>query len=155
MFTNRFRSPVQSRHRVICEEKTDPGIVTGSALAVQLPKTIEPGRSSLAGANTDFEREDLLGKLVLTLEVLEQRPEIRDSIADGFWMIGVRGTSRQGLLESMPRCAFPERQVLPEEVVEAPDDSGADRLEWFQIYALPGRSRAVGGIVQRNHKFFL
>src|SRR5215471_20732681 len=101
MFTNRFRSPVQSRHRVVCQEKTDPGIVIGSALAIQLPKTIEPGRSALAGTNTNFEREDLLGKLVLTLEILEQRPEIRDSIADGFRMIGVRGASGQGLLESM------------------------------------------------------
>src|SRR5262245_62140414 len=127
MFPNGFRSPIQSRHRVIRQEKTDPGIVIGPALPIQCTKTIEPGRSPLTGTNADFEREYFLRKLVLVLEVLEQRPEIRYSIPNGFRMIGVRGTPRQSLLESLSDCVFPERQVLPEEIVEAPDDSGADR----------------------------
>ena len=53
----------------------------------------------------------------------------------------------------MAGSALPERQVLPEKVVEAPDQTGADRRKRLQVDTLARRRRRIRGIVQGADEF--
>src|SRR5262249_11510963 len=48
--------------------------------------------------------------------------------------------------------AFPQQQVLPEQIVKAPDDPGTNRLKGFQIQSFAGARGRIRGVVQCGYK---
>src|SRR2546422_547395 len=70
-------------------------------------------------------------------------------------MVCVRGAAGQGLLEPLTGRALPKRKMLPEHVVEPPDEAGADRRKRLQINPLLRTRLDVGRIVQGGDKLIL
>src|SRR5215471_12262785 len=137
MVANRFHRPIQCGHGVIGQEKPDARIVICSPLVVQSAEPIQPCGCTLSSADADLHGKDFSRKQIMALEVFQQRPEIGYRVRNSFRMVSVRRACWQSLLEAMSCGCFPEWKVLPEQVVEAPDNARTYRCERFEIYALP------------------
>src|SRR5262245_30471519 len=129
MFANGLRGAVQGRHRVVGQQKSDSRIVLRAPFTIERSKTIQPRGGPLSCPDADFEREDFLWKLIVAVQILEQGPKVRDRVRDSIGMIGIGSSAGQGFLETMSCSGFPHWQVLPEQVVESPNQTGTDRLK--------------------------
>ncbi|PYM94056.1 MAG: hypothetical protein DME04_09070 [Candidatus Rokuibacteriota bacterium] len=118
---------VERRHRVIREQEAQAGIEAGGARLVEGLEAIEPEPGPRAWTHADLQREDLLRELATLVELDQQRPEIGDRVGDGRRMVRVRPTARQRRLEPPARLALPIDEALPEEPIELPDRTPAER----------------------------
>jgi len=121
--------PVQRRHGVVAEEEAKARVVSRPALLVESPEAVEPEGRPRARAHPDLEREDLRRKLAALVHVPQQRPEVRHGIRYRLRVIGVGPPAGQRLLEAASGRLLPVAQALPEEPVEAPDETVPDRPE--------------------------
>ena len=103
---------------------------------IERTETVQPCGGALSRSHSNFQSEDFLWQLFVAVEILQQRPEIGDGIRDRFRMIGIRRSARQCFFESVAGSAFPQRKVLPEKIVESPDDAGTNRAKRFQVNPL-------------------
>src|SRR5262245_6831095 len=154
MIADSFHRAIQGRHRIIGQQKSNTRVVLGPAFTVQRAETVEPGGRSMSCSNADLERKNFLGKLIVALQILKQSPEVRHGVSYSFRMISVRSTARQCLFESVARRVFPQRQVLPEEMVKTPDHAPSSWCKWLQIDALARCSR-VRCVVEDIDEFVL
>src|SRR6516164_7733804 len=122
MLADCFGGPIQGGHGIVRQQKPDARIVMRSPLTIECAKSVEPGRSPLSCTDADFECENLFRKLLLFLKIVRQLPEIGDGVANRVRMIRIGSSARQRFLKPMAGGAFPQRQVLPEEIIQTPDD---------------------------------
>ena len=123
MLAHRFHRAIQCRHGIVGQQKSNPRIVLGAALAIERAKTVHPRRRAPPGADANLERENLLRKLMMAVQIFQQCPKIGNRIGHSFGMIGVRCSARQRLFESFAGRAFPQREVLPKQIVKSPDQA--------------------------------
>ena len=84
MLANRFHRAIQRRHRVVAEQKSNPGVILSASLVVKRAKTIQPQGRALSGSDADLQNENVRWKLFMILEVFQQRPEVGDGIGYTF-----------------------------------------------------------------------
>src|SRR2546425_8256737 len=154
MAANRFHRAIQCRHRIIGKQKPDARVVIGAALAIEGVKTVEPCARTTARADANLHREDLRRQLVMAFEILEQGPEVRNRVCNSLRVIGIRRSTRQRLFKSLAGSGLPKGKVLPEQVVESPDQTGTDWSKRLEVNALLRTGGRIGGIVQRADEFF-
>src|SRR5262245_55687580 len=118
---------MKSRNGIVAGKKSQLRVVTGSLFLIQSPETIEKTPCPLPRSHADFQDINLRRQEFLAFDLSELLPKLGHGIGNGLDVVAIGLAAGKRLLISFARRGLPNRQVLPEQRVERPDNARTRR----------------------------
>ena len=128
--------------RVVAHQVVQAAVVLAAELAVESTELVQPDARLVAVADAELEHVQVFGQRAARGEVVPDVEQLEDQLARGGDVARVALAAGQGLLVLAAGRLLPERQRLPVQAVEVPDQAVAAGSPGLERYVATRRAAA-------------